>query len=310
MVTSKKRVLLVGDLIVDVHHYGTHVGTSREAVIPVGVQERETLSWGGAGLVVRNLLALRTPVTFFSVVGDDRMGKEISRYTHPLLVKRLHTERGRATIVKERFLLDGQKVLRWNRGSSTSIAPVTERKVLSGVKVALAHAKVLLISDYRHGVISERLARELVAAAHKKNVPVYVDSQVTRIRPNHGWYRGADCVVVNETEAKTLLSTFSTTHLTESLKRLKKLLGVSGIIAKLGKDGSAALIGDDYQRTPSRRVKEVDATGAGDAFFAALGSTGTLTPASLRKANDWAGLAVTVSGTEPPRFSAHKNPRS
>ena len=73
------RVLCIGDVMLDHYVYGQVERVSPEAPIPVLNIEREMKTLGGAGNVLRNLVALGAQASFISVVGNDDAGREISR---------------------------------------------------------------------------------------------------------------------------------------------------------------------------------------------------------------------------------------
>src|SRR5262249_8455767 len=68
---AQAKVLCVGDLMLDRFVYGQVERVSPEAPIPVVSVERELAMLGGAGNVVRNLVALGAETCFISVIGDD-----------------------------------------------------------------------------------------------------------------------------------------------------------------------------------------------------------------------------------------------
>src|ERR1700749_3624025 len=74
---AERRILCVGDVMVDRFVYGDVKRISPEAPVPVVNVTREGSELGGAGNVVRNLAALGASVTFISVVGDDQAGREV-----------------------------------------------------------------------------------------------------------------------------------------------------------------------------------------------------------------------------------------
>ena len=73
-----RRVLCVGDVMLDRFRYGEVKRISPEAPVPVVHVTRETTALGGAGNVVRNLAAMGALSSFVSVVGDDWAGGEVS----------------------------------------------------------------------------------------------------------------------------------------------------------------------------------------------------------------------------------------
>ena len=68
---KNKRILLVGDTIIDKNTYGTLLGTSAETPTIVAERKSSNYSLGGAFLVARNLITLGAKVTFITLSGDD-----------------------------------------------------------------------------------------------------------------------------------------------------------------------------------------------------------------------------------------------
>jgi D-beta-D-heptose 7-phosphate kinase/D-beta-D-heptose 1-phosphate adenosyltransferase len=78
-----KRVLCVGDVMLDRYVYGTVERISPEAPIPILAVVRETAMLGGAGNVVRNLAALKASCCFVSLIGEDPAGREVTHRWRP-----------------------------------------------------------------------------------------------------------------------------------------------------------------------------------------------------------------------------------
>lgn len=287
------KVLVVGDLILDIYHHGRPLQDSVEAVTTI--REHHTqISYGGAGLLVRNLLQLGGEVNFVAALGSDEFANFARNFFAPHLKQFFVTELGRQTTVKERFVADGKKVLKWNHLDDRRLAKSSERKILNYLTKNLPAGDKLAISDYRHGLISRPLAASLVKLGKKFRKPVYVDSQIAQRSGNHRWYQGADLICLNKLEAQSLDKGLD-------LEQISRKLKVPNVVVKLGSKGSTALVRGKLIRTPARKVKAIDSTGAGDAFFASL-SLGNFPPSphDLRAANQWAALTTTKIGTELP----------
>ena len=182
--------------------------------------------------------------------------------------------------------MNGKKVLKWNHLDNRPLNPAIQNRILLYLAKNIRGYDKLIISDYRHGLISQSFARALVALGKKFKKPVYVDSQIAQSKGNHAWYKGADLMCLNELEAKSI----------------KDEIDIPNIILKLGSKGSLAVIEGKKIRTPAFKVKVVDTTGAGDAFFAALViSNFPPTTSDLKRANKWAALTTTKMGTELPK---------
>src|SRR3984957_4753691 len=72
-------VLCVGDVMLDRYIYGQVERISPEAPIPVMHIQREATTLGGAGNVVRNIIALGGQVDFVGVIGKDQAGYDLAK---------------------------------------------------------------------------------------------------------------------------------------------------------------------------------------------------------------------------------------
>ncbi len=299
-----KNVLLIGDFILDVHHRGKAVGISGEAPVIVALDEGTDVSFGGAALVASNILALGGRVTFVFRGGEDEYAGYASRFAHQNLRARIFRDPGDKTVVKERFVVNGQKVLRWDRFATVPLSSESERSILSFVEENLEQYDKLVVSDYRHGLLTERLASSLVSLARSRKKPIYVDSQIRRDIGNHAWYRGASLICFNLKEALTICPGFDENFSEKSLRAMHEGMGGSDIIVKLGPRGSMGLIGGNHISAEPFCVEAIDAVGAGDAYVAALAVLDDeISESELRVANIWAALSTTISGTEPPTMA-------
>jgi len=301
------KVIVIGDLIIDIYHQGKILGacveTSRFSPKKVIKDEILRVSAGGAGFLVRNMLALGGNVIFLTCLGGDDYAQAEATLSHSRLKKIVLKDPKRKTTVKERFWVDGCKVLAWDRLDNKFISPALEKKILNFTKDNIKNIDKVIVSDYRHGLITKSLAGKLVRLAKTSKKPIYVDSQVAQNKTNHAWYRGADLFCLNVKEAKSIDSKFTETEIKKSLLRIQKFLQAKDIVLKLGDKGSASLLGEKFIITPVLKIKAVDTTGAGDAFFAVLALSKNLTEKELKIASTWAGLKTTFYGTQTPALA-------
>jgi sugar/nucleoside kinase (ribokinase family) len=160
----------------------------------------------------------------------------------------------------------------------------------------------VVISDYRHGLLPENLVKPLLQKAHATGKPVYVDSQVSQNASNHKLYRGNCIICLNLKEARCIDPSFEPTDDLAAFAVLNRELDTDCLIIKLGDEGALFQHGSRIVRAPAKKVSVVDTTGAGDAFLSAFCLAGIEDPPmSLKLANAWAGLAVQIHGTTPPK---------
>src|SRR5258706_14841923 len=72
-----RRILVLGDLMLDRYLWGRVDRISPEAPVPVVEVERESLTLGGAGNVAANLRALGAHPVLVGVVGEDDDGARL-----------------------------------------------------------------------------------------------------------------------------------------------------------------------------------------------------------------------------------------
>lgn len=297
---SKSNVLVIGDIILDIYHHGSALKLAAETPTIVGKEERSVINWGGAALLTRNLLELGAKVSFVSLIGDDDFSLLEREFRHKNLTKLFVGEGGRTTTVKERFCIGGYVLLRWNHLDNRDLSPESERQIERVVRSRLKQTDKLVISDYRHGLITEPLARKLISIGKDCKKPVFVDSQISQREGNHHWFKGAALFCLNTTEARSVCPSFKEGD-RRSIFNLKSALDADDVIVKLGSEGSWSLLGGREIRTPGFEAKAVDTSGAGDAFFSVVSASPyPLESSALKLANWWAALSTEIMGTTPP----------
>lgn len=291
------RVLVIGDTILDVYVYGTALGVAAETPTIVA-RELETRTFlGGAFAVARQLLALGARVELLTLVGDDDAAHHVTRFAHPNLKLVPVQEAGRATIVKKRYWVDGYKFLQLDQVDNRPLAKGFN-DLMSMLDAQVAGNDLVVVADFRHGLLSPAAIDGILRSAHINDKPLYVDSQVAQSAANHHLYRGADVLCLNWTEARAIDATFAPSF--GHLETLAGRLGIPNIVVKLGADGAIARIHGRPWRSAAPAVNAVDTCGAGDAFLSGFCLLGLSDPASaLRIANSWAALSTTIHGNEP-----------
>ncbi|KAA6455592.1 hypothetical protein DYQ86_27455 [Acidobacteria bacterium AB60] len=300
---ASARVLLIGDTILDIYTYGSAMGLSAETPTIVARRKEVKYSLGGAALVCRNLLELGAQVQFITLVGSDEEAHHVRQFTAPGLNLLAVADPARPTTVKHRFWVDGYKLFQLDQRDDQAISDEIARQVLAQVERALPQTDLVVISDYRHGLLSPGLLAQLLPRLRATGTPVYVDSQVSQTASNHKLYRDSDAVMVlNLKEARCVDPAFHPALNADAFAVLNRELGTSKIIVKLGSDGAMFQDGANITQAPANKVTVTDTTGAGDAFLSAFCLAGTSDARSaLQLANAWAGLSVQIHGTIPPK---------
>src|SRR5437588_10550874 len=106
-----KRIVVLGDVMLDEFIWGRVRRISPGAPVPVVEVDRQTLALGGAGNVVSNLVALGANPTPICVLGDDLDAERLRHAFRELAVgtNRLVVDASRPTTVKTRIIAHNQQ---------------------------------------------------------------------------------------------------------------------------------------------------------------------------------------------------------
>ncbi len=303
---ARASVLVIGDVMLDRAIHGTVERISPEAPVPVLTEERDTAAPGGAGNVVRNLTALGAAVAFIAVVGDDAAGSEITGLiggqsgVEPWLL----VQGGRTTTVKTRFIARGQQLLRTDREQVTPIHPRLADRLVRIAGDAMAATGVVLLSDYRKGLLSDGVPARLIAAARKAGRRIIVDPNGADLAQ----YAGADLVTLNRRELAdaSALPVADDAQVVAAAAALRAAHGFAAVLVTRGSDGMTLLDGTTVLHIPAEAIEVFDVSGAGDTVVATLAAalgSGLDLQTAMRLANAGAGIVVGKMGTAVARQS-------
>jgi D-beta-D-heptose 7-phosphate kinase/D-beta-D-heptose 1-phosphate adenosyltransferase len=234
-------------------------------------REAQTRSLGGAAFLCRNLLELGARVDFVTLAGADAEGALVRDFAAPGLDLAVILDPGRPTTVKQRFEAAGHRLPQMDVRDDRPVSEAIAERVKDEVLARLAGADALVVSDYRHGLLSPGLAGFLVAAARGAGTPVHVDSQVAQTTGNHADYRGGAVFALNLTEARGVDPGFAPDDDPTAWRAVWRALEPRALVVKLGAAGAVLFDGVAALRAPALPGPVIDTTGAGDAFPAALG---------------------------------------
>ena len=195
---------------------------------------------GGAANPTHNVVTLGGEAVLAGVVGDDDVGVRLRWMLRDAGISdALVTVPGRPTTHKTRIVAKGtlifaQHLARIDRLTREPIPPDAAASLSDAVSEALAGADVLLISDYRGGVMSPDLIRSVLAKSAEMRIPAVVDAQGALSR-----YRGATLVKCNRREAESELGRRLTgdDEFAGAALELRSSLDADGVVVTRGPDG-------------------------------------------------------------------------
>jgi D-glycero-beta-D-manno-heptose-7-phosphate kinase len=300
---KRKRIAIIGDLMVDKYVWGTVGRISPEAPVPIVEVETETERLGGAANVANNIQSLGADPLLIGVIGSDINGTHLSQ-----LVQRrgcsaegLIVDESRPTTIKTRVIAHNQHVVRIDSEHKKEISLPIQERILAVLQHNISSLDGIIIEDYNKGVVVRALIPRIVELARKKEKIVAVDPKFH----NFFEYENVTVFKPNKKEAEEALGRkfYTEADVGEAGKELLKRLKARNVLLTRGEKGMS-LFEDSGAVTniPTHARRVSDVSGAGDTVIAtltlALASGATMYESSLL-ANYAAGVVVAEVGIVP-----------
>ena len=194
---NNKRVMIVGDVMVDSYLYGVVNRISPEAPVPVvDVSHREE-RLGGAANVAVNIKSLGAIPILCSVIGSDLKGDAFLGIMKEegITTKGIYRSPDRITTTKFRIIGNSSQMLRVDEENTIDLIEKDETAFLKRCQGLLESEPidVLIIQDYNKGILTPIVIHDLIQMATDKDIAVVVDPKkknfelyhnVTLFKPN------------------------------------------------------------------------------------------------------------------------------
>ncbi len=292
------RVVVIGDVMLDVYLEGGASRISPEAPVPVVRVEGERRGLGGAANVAANVRALGARCAVVACVGADEAGTQLTRDLESAGIdgSGIVVDAGRATSVKTRVMVRGQQVARYDRESDAEVPAEVEERLIDALRATTGPVHALAVEDYDKGVLTGATIRAALEFARERGVPVVVDPKAR----NFFAYEGATVFKPNRAELEQALRESVRPSDGAWLERVRARLGCDHLVLTLGEQGIALAAGDGASRTIPTVARAVfDVSGAGDTVTAVLATAlgaGFGVGEAVALANQAAGVQVGKAG--------------
>lgn len=290
---NKKRVLVIGDVMLDTYFTGDVKRISPEAPVPVFRKKCERCVLGGAANVAANLVAAGQDVSMMSIVGKDDTGSKLkSIFDEQGINTDLLIAIDRNTTEKTRFLAsNNQQVLRLDVEDTDPLPEEDCHNLLDILRRCISNYDLVLISDYLKGLLTYDFTQGVIQIANESNVPVIIDVK----DPKYNKYKHATLIKPNLKELHDLTgeAVNADSEIISASEKLRESCCCKYVLTTCGGRGMV-LIGDGEPYFIEAFGQEVfDVTGAGDTTIAYLG-TCMINGYSMRESVDIANLAAGI----------------
>jgi len=294
--TKKRKILVVGDLILDKFTWGEIERVNPEQpAAPLVKKMGKSYALGGAGNVARNIVSLGAKCSLYGILGNDEFGKQFEELCVKKGVKLNGIYGESPTITKQRIMAHGQQIVRIDMGEDglEKINSNLEEKLMHSLKKEIPECDFIILSDYDKQIFQKNSTKKIIELAKKYNVATLVDPKPC----NLDFFKGCTVICPNKHEAEKMTEikySNGKSQLTKMGEALSKRVNAKYVIITCSEDGMFSY--DDEKKNSifvETKAKEVsDVTGAGDTFAATL----TLGLASKLNIHDSAKIANYAAG--------------
>ncbi len=293
----RKKVLVVGDLMLDDYVWGRVTRISPEAPIPVIEVSKEETKPGGAANVVLNLISLGAKVYCAGVTGDDANAKKLAGYLagRGVDIGAVVRDSNRPTTVKTRVIAHHQQVVRIDKEKKMPLAADIISLIHRKIKRIMPGIDAVIFSDYNKGMITRAMVEEIIdmargriIAVDPKPANIAVFKNITIITPNKKEAAEATGIQIDSPEA-----------LRHAGMELLSMLAAKAVLITRGEEGMSLFEQSEESSIPTVAKEVYDVTGAGDtvvsvATLALAAGAGFKEAAVI--ANEAAGIVVGEMG--------------
>lgn len=296
-----KRILVLGDVMLDQYVWGRVERISQEAPVPVLEAQSDEMRLGGAANAALNIRSLGGIPLLVGVVGSDSAASELKRLlvANDISADSLVSDPDRSTTRKMRIGAVNQQIVRIDYENLDEVSLPVQEQILALVKELLPDCQAMIIEDYDKGLMTARLIDEVLALAASLGIPVAVDPKLKHFRN----YAGVAIFKPNYKEFQAFNATVfsSDEDFFAAALDLRREMQIKNLIVTRSSLGMYVFNCDGPPRRIPTYAREVfDPSGAGDTVISALTLawiSGADIDLAAELANHAAGVVCGIKGT-------------
>lgn len=292
---KNKKIMVVGDVMIDEYIYGDSIRISQEAPVPVVQALTAEYKLGGAGNVAANLNKLGADVYLIGVKGgiknwerNEGINKVFDKIKGSIVL-----DQNRLTTVKTRIISNNQQVARIDLEDTRPVSEDITKSLIQLISDKIKNIDAVIISDYDKGVITEKLFTHMKRQCQLRGLPLFVDPKIR----NFHLYKDVTMIKPNWAEAQAFSGK---TDVIDAGEYIFDALGCLSLLITRGHKGMDLFTSIISEHFPAENHGVIDVSGAGDtvtAVYALAKTCGATDWDAADLANIAAGIVVGKAGT-------------
>jgi len=269
LLDSNKKVLVIGEVILDKYIYGCNKRISSEVPIPVFSENKIEYRLGGAGNVALNLISFGLSVELISLsdlTSYDILKDILTQYN--INYENIIIDTEYILPIKSRFISNNYQCFRSDKENyEYSLNNKIETKIKNIIDKFINNVDCIIISDYNNGLITYNLSQYIIKKAN--TIPVIVD-------PKKGDYKkfiGSTIIKPNKNDAEYFchFKIQDTDSIRKACSFFIDNLKVNYCILTLSDKGMVIYDGYNIKYiSVENKLDVIDVTGAGDTVIATI----------------------------------------
>ena len=263
---KSKKILIVGDIMIDSYSWGHVERQSPEAPVPIVNLQKKEDRLGGAGNVALNIKALGAKPILCSVIGEDYSGNKLLELLRQenLCTNGIIIDRTRKTTTKTRIINNSEQIVRIDDEDLFDIK--NEQNLLELIYSKLDQVDVVILQDYNKGVLTENIITNIIKKANQKNIPTIVDPK----KKNFKKYKNCTLFKPNlkETVEGLNFKIDDLNDIIQAAKRLREVIKCHIVLITLSEYGICIYHNNKFVHTKAIQRNIIDISGAGDTVLA------------------------------------------
>ena len=266
---ANKKILIIGEAIIDEYVYCTPVGKSGKEPIMVNKKIKTERHAGGVITVANHLSNICKEIKIITYLGDQKsesnfikksLGRNISlEYIH---------KNNSPTIIKTRLVdnYSKNKITGLYDINDGELNTIEEKKIKNLIKRFIKKFDMVLVVDYGHGL----LTNNIIKLIQQKSNFLSVNAQLNALNSSYHSifkYKKADYLCIHEGELRHGFRD-NTEKIDKLIKKLKQKIKYKKITITKGSNGSETFSNNKRVSCPAFATKILDRVGAGDTLLA------------------------------------------
>lgn len=270
---DKAKVIVIGDLMLDIYYEGDVSRISPEAPVPVVEISKKRFLLGGAGNVAKNIKSFNASCILISSIGKDQYGMDVKNLLNEAKIEHhLIESNKKCTTVKTRIFARNQQMIRYDEENREEIQKKEKKELLKAIEHNLQKENnVIILSDYGKGFLYKNIIEDIYTLAKTKNYEkpkIIIDPKPI----NKAFYKNAYLMTPNTKEASELsqIKCNNKDNIIKMGKKIQKELKTENMLITLGAQGMALFYENSIYHIKSTAKQVFDVTGAGDTVIAIM----------------------------------------